>query len=130
MEKVTARRHKHEGTYHAVRRIGLAYSYIAVTDAEPVMTESGEMIRCKLNRRADFNDPEVDVMIFIGRVEVTWGKNQVLQPELFLWRDKLWLLALESRSGRPWASREVNNLSILYEVQIDNAEVLVEALNS
>lgn len=128
MKKVIAHRHRSDtDTFKAVPRQGLKYSYFAVEESEPVSTPSGEMVRCKLTRRAEFNDPKVDVMIYLGKLEVTWhGRSSVAQPEVFLWRDKLWVYA-NNKNGTPYAR---DGWNVLYEIQVDNESTLIEALGT
>lgn len=69
-------------------------------DRGEVRTPDGVMVRVKMRNVADFQNPETDVAVLVGRAKriTDTGKPHPQPPEVWFWRDEFWIRAHDGMS--------------------------------
>jgi hypothetical protein len=110
-------RHDRRAIYHRIEVEG------------PAKTPDGEMMLVKIAHKVDLADPGVDVAVLLGKAIILRKSSKVKDPqspELWFWNDQFWVKAKASE-GIPYYN---NKCYLLYRVEVDRPEKLMETLNS
>lgn len=112
--KVTA--YKTFTTYTCHHRSEGYAAIMAATNDEIVSTPDGDMMLVSMTSNFELSDPNVDIILLVGRVSYDRGHSWHVSPsvmDMWYWRDKFWTHAT-TKGGAEYYR---NHQFLLYEIE-------------
>ena len=99
------------------------FHLIEVVD-EAIETSDGVMIHVHIRGKVDFADPNNDIVALVGKAiaRSKLGRVDPQSPELWFWRDKFWVKAVDSLGAEYYHKKAY----LFYEVDVNADEILPE----
>lgn len=113
MKKRKVTGHKISGDYKCLHRSEGWAATMAAIGGEPVSTPDGDMMLVSMTFNFELSDPNVDIILLVGRVTLGYNTNKRSCADMWYWRDKFWTHAF-SKNGTEYYR---DHKYLLYEIE-------------
>ncbi len=113
MKKRKVTGYKISGDYEFLHRSEGWAATMAAIGGEPVSTPDGDMMLVSMTFNFELSDPNVDIILLVGRVTLGYNTNKRFCADMWYWRDKFWTHAV-SKNGAEYYR---NHKYLLYEIE-------------